>query len=390
MIHTVGRLALILVLFVFFSGSAYAERISANPITGETVTLFGTDYTVNGIDVTATTFQGNGAFVNTLCMGLGSRLGATAAQDQIFVADESGADGEDLFILTGVDSTTFTPTAAASTSSFIANTTSNGFDPAGIEWINDNNAGASDPNYRFPRGASGSSLFELSALDLGGIVWPDYLTLADTDTATDSYVGMGMCKNALDDTATRLYYGGVDRDSGLHFAYMAFDLSTNSFVSAHSVLLDGIGTPDDPSTSLTAERSLRALGFDGTYYYVMAKKPGVGESWLYRFTTFPDPAAGADIVHPETPQSAQLDNAAGGVAWPTTPADAANKGGLTFGRVVNGKPVIYISCSNYLYTLVPQLAATPTPTNTPLPGGTPTAVPTISTQIQSDNWGGYR
>jgi hypothetical protein len=324
------------------SSDVSAERESATPITGETVTLFGVVYTVEGVDVMNTAWQGLGGLENNCGLGAGFKLGASPATDQILLADECDSNGEDIAILTGVDPVTFQPTAALTTSSYIVDADAGGSDPSGIEWITDSGT----MNYRFPRGVQ----YQMVALDASGIPYSNYDTRSDTDNANDGYKGLAACKNDKGSSATRMYYGGVDTDSGDHFAYMAFDLTTNSFVSDHSVLLDGIGTPDD---SGQPDRALRGLAFDGTYYYVMVKKPGVNESWLYRYNSFPDPLPGADSAHPDgSPLSAQLDNASGGVAWPLG-VGRPDRGGIACGRMVEGSPVFYVLCDTFLYTLRP-------------------------------------
>jgi len=341
---------IILAFLLIAAAPAMAYRFEAAPVTGETITLFGQLYSVNGVNVMTEAWQGAGGLENNCGMAVGFRQGADPSLDEIYLSDECDSGGEDIAILTGVDPVTFQPSAAVTTSSYIVNAAAGGNDPSGIEWITDSGT----MNFRVPLGVS----FQMIALDASGIPYADYSTTSDSGDYM-SYKGIGACKNAKDASATRMYYGGVIGAPD-HFAVGAFDLTTNSFVNGNSILLDGIGTPDtEPSVN---DRALRELAFDGYYFYALVKQPGVDENWLYRYSSMPDPPGTGDFVHPETPLGVQLDSTPG-LAWTT--ANRADRTGIACGRNVNiggtWWPTFYVLADQYLYTLKPIEEAHPDP-----------------------------
>lgn len=363
------------ICLITVSGIANAERTAATPQVGGTVTLFGETYSVNGIDFKNTAWPGTGVLNGTgpggydfTCgLGLGFVEGANEAADRLLLTDECDTGGELGIILTGVAaSPVYAPTVTVSSTVRIVDNNPPRADPSGIEWISDVAAGGSktDINYRVVLGVN----FSLAAFDMFDFpltVWSSDTPPGPWEVDSDAgmpYKGLASCKNNTGAGATRMFVGGVDTTGSGHFAYLAFDLTTDSFVNQNSVWLDGIGTPDD---GVQPTRALRGLAFDGTYYYAMVKKPGVAESWLYRYDAFPDPGV-ASAAHPEgSPLSDQLDTATG-ICWPST-NNRPDRAGIACGRIHNnGKPVFYILAEHFLYTLVPQSPPL-TPTATPPP-----------------------
>jgi hypothetical protein len=330
-----------------------AYRFAAAPSSGETVTLFGQVYTVEGIDAFAVTWPGAGQLTGMTCgISVGFRPGADPSQDQIIIADECDGGGEDIAILTGVDPVTFQPNLTVTTASYLVDAGDGGRDAAGVEWINDVDTGLGlDANYRSSLGVT----FQVVGRDADGIVFGSNQSgFSDTDNHQDNYKGIAGCKNAKDDSATRYYYGGVDTDTGGHFAVSAFDIAAGAWASDHSIHLDGIGVPDDLAQP---DRALRGLAFDGYYTYALVKQPGVDENWLYRFNgAIPDPPAGSDAAHPDaSPLGAQLDSTPG-LAW-SSGSSRADRTGIACGRNVNiggvWLPTFYVLADNFLYTLKP-------------------------------------
>jgi len=377
---------------------AYAERVETAPVAGETAILFGTMYTVEGIDFRNTDWPGTGLLTNFDCgNGVGFAEGAGTGADRIFLTDECGAGGEDIVFLTGVDPVTYEPGPIVSTAAYIVDDPGgHAQDPVAIDWISDVDEGAGvDINLRYVRSTTGS----VCGQDLDGIPYAD----SENGTVVDYYPmpenggvwsggsmnkPWGSCTNARDDTATRWYVGHVNEyESVRYFSYAVFDLGLKNWVSNYAVHLVALGTPDENHGGVEAGRDLRAMAFDGTYYYVMYRRPGVNECHLARYTSFPDPGGGGHLAHTEIPSTSRLDDPAGGVAWPDkgTPGyhpsetlgdgeDLPERGGIACGRLVSIDgtmcPVFYVLCDTWLYTLAP--------------------VPTGGTAVESKGWEDYR
>lgn len=351
-------LLVFLTLSCFLLSDAFAERTSATPITGETITIFGTEYTVEGIDLVAT-FGLDSTFAG---FGCGWKYGGPdPSNDLILLADEFGSGGEDTVILTGVNAASLEPNATDTTMSYIYNDNdgSPNTDPSGIEWIDDDDTGSpnSDANIRLCQYDSG---------DVIGIDW-DAIPMSQPDAYDDvtqrtdliptvSWFGgwegklTAACKN-MKAGATRMYVGGVDDEASTkYYAYWVLDVASDVMLASGAVHLTGLGNPDEAGRGWDSGRDLRGMAFDGTYYYVSYRPPGTNELHLARFSSFPDSTA-SDSAHPEVPQIVRIDDPAGGVAWPTT--NRPDHGGLACGRIVNGDPVFYVLCESYLYTLAP-------------------------------------
>jgi hypothetical protein len=350
---------------------ALAERGSPAPQVGGSVVLFGIIYSVDGIDITTEAFGGAGALAddpNWCGMGVGFKQGATEAQDRIYLTDECGNGGEDIALLTGVEpEPSFAPGSGFTSSSYIVQQgDGGGEDPAGVDWITDDETGANaDDNVRVVR--SSWPNLDLVAVDTDTFPRADLTTgLVDEDD-TSGYrsefasTTTGSCTDwteGMGDRPTRMYVAGYF-DDGPHFAYQAFDLTTLGFVNNNSYWFDSIGVPDDTAH---VGRDLRGMACDGTDYYVMARKPGVDECWIYRFPgPLPDPPATASAALPFTHEiDNQLDTTTG-IAWPEGDpgvASGPHRAGIACGRMVQiggqSYPVFYILCEKFLYTLVPQ------------------------------------
>lgn len=376
----ISKLLVVAVAAFCLAGVAFAERECATPQIGGTVTLFGIPYSVNGINVRTTVWPGTGILdgsgpggIQWNCgMEVGFYQGADTFDDRILLPEECDSGGEIGLIVTGVQaSPSYEPSVAVSTASFIMNNTgATPMDPTGIEWISDANVGGSktDINYRAILGVNGH-LTAYDSTDFPMNQWSANTPPGPWEVDWDqwaAYKGIAGCKNDKTGAATRMYLGAGVRGGSPHFGYGTFDLTSNSFVNQFSVWLDGIGVPDEiDHDGLNHFRDLRGMAYDGIgHYYMMVKKPGTGthnavapfgECWLYRYNSLPDPGV-ADGPHPDgSPLSSQLDTATG-VCWPSG-INRPDRAGIACGRIHNGHPVFYVLCNQYLYTLVPQVAA---------------------------------
>jgi hypothetical protein len=350
-----------------------AERFTSTPVTGETITLFGAVYSVNGIDVTTANWPGTGTWEsagpNEWCgIGMGWKPGVTEAGDTLLLVEEcGGGPGEDAYLLTGVSAAPdYEPGPAVTTASYINNSPGSNRDPSAVEWINDDNIGAAtDPNIRFGLGVVG----QVIAYDTDTLPRADDWTVnyQDQDAMPSNggtWAGspwgkpVAGCKDEKTGAATRYFLGCVNKVGEPlvgAFAYYVFDLTADAFLTSYPVNLTALGEPDE-LREWEEGRDLRALAFDGSRYYVFYRPPGTDEAWLARYETFPD-SADAAVDHDEVPQTVRMDDPAGGVSW-NDDVSRPDRVGMACGRMVNlsGRqyPVIYILCDHFLYTLAPR------------------------------------
>jgi len=358
------------------------EYLGAGPQVAD-INLFGWPYTVGDpIDLQTADFMGTDPIYTDMGgQSLDFKEGATAAEDRLYLADETGAGGENAAFLTGADPNTYEFRPDVATLDYIAIVPGQDLNNAGIVWVRDETTpgGMNDENVRMAFMNTDGSLGDLNMT--GALDRNDYdgagvhFTIWEPANFTelDGMTGFERVNASTPDVPgapTKFYFGGVKLDdSDRHFAYQVLDAASGDFINGDAVLLDNqIGMAGtDPRA---AGREFRGLASDGNYFYATVLEPGTdgpsvgegeGETWIYRFDDLPDPTSGGDTQHPasagEVPSS-HLD-VPGTLDYPETAGDEIDKQrfGITCGRVldINGdpRPVFYVLLHHYLYTLVP-------------------------------------